>query len=201
MNVNISDLPTLDVQDFNSEEDLLLIQKPRVGGVGDPATFSLTRDMAQDVIKIRPSSIKFLPKEQFIHKFHYSQGDRNGTHDENLFRSNDLATYGVPASANHILLSVVDSTTVGGTTGRTCHMRFFYGAYPQAAQVHPGKYQDFVRFYTSKSSKDKGAPIMHTDQFWLPIFENGGDNGAKKLIFHKSNLVNVDLDFYIIAYS
>jgi len=202
MNINIQDLPTLNAEDFDSSQDLFLLQKPQVGGVGVPSVFGLTRDLASNQVSIRPSSIRFLPKEQHIDRFFYSTGDRNkSTNEEKNFRSKDLKSYGIPSSANHILLSVVDSTTVGGGAGRICFIRFFYGKYPQAAQVPPGQFQDFVRFYTSAGSKDGGAPIMHTDQFWLPIFENDGDNGVKKLIYHKSNLVNVDLDFYIIAYS
>ncbi len=202
MNINIQDLPILNTEDFDSSQDLFLLQKPQVGGVGEPSVFGLTRDLASNQVSIRPSSIRFLPKEQHIDRFFYSTGDRNKpSHEQNTFRSKDLKSYGIPASANHILLSVVDSTTVGGDEGRVFTIRFFYGKYPQAAQVNPGKYQDFIRFYTSKHKKDGSQPIMHTDQFWLPIFENDGDDGVKKLIYHKSNLVNVDLDFYIIAYS
>lgn len=202
MNISIQDLPILNTEDFDSSQDLFLLQKPQVGGVGEPSVFGLTRDLASNQVSIRPSSVRFLPKEQHIDRFFYSTGDRNKpSHEQKTFRSKDLKSYGVPSSANHVLLSIVDSCAVGGTTGRVFHIRFYYGKYPQAAQVAPGQYQDVVRFYTSKASKDKGAPIMHTDQFWLPIFENDGDDGAKKLIYHKANLENVDLDFYIIAYS
>lgn len=201
MNKNIETLPILNTDDFDSSQDLLLLQKTQVGGVGEPSIFSLTGDLASNQVAIRNASIRFLPQEMHIDKFFYSEGDRNKQeYAQNVFRSQNLTSYGVPSSANHVLLSVVDSTRAGGGAARTFHIRFFYGKYPEALNVNNYLFQDFVRHYTSKQSQDKGYPIMHTDQFWLPVFENTGDD-SKKLIYHKANLVNVDLDFYIIAYS
>lgn len=196
MNINIQDLPTLTTDNFDSSQDLLLLQKSQIGGVGEPSIFSLTKDLANSQVLIHSASIRFLSKEQHIDSFFYSRGDRRQEqHEKQIFTSKNLTNYGVPSTANHVLLSIVDSTTVGGDAKREVHIRFHYGKYPENYL-----FQDFVRSYKSSGHKDKGYPIMHTEQFWLPVFKNRTDD-FKTLIYQKATITHADLDFYIIAYS
>lgn len=186
----LKDLTEMSYSDFDPDNDIILMQKAFSSANQNPTAFRTNSFQIQELTSTSGASITFLPAAQEIYSLDASGKSLNGARQT----ITNLDTYGIPNSANMVLLNLVDSIQGGGTRQRALHVKFFKNSPP----TDEGRF-DYYRSYHSKYYKDgRTQPIMNTDQVWVPIVD--GANG-KEFTFIAATLVNSKLKISILAYS
>ena len=182
----LKDLPEMDYSEFDPDNDIILYQESLSLTNLNPSTFRTNSVQVDQLTSDTQGSIIFLNAPQVI--FSEDAGGKK-LHPAQRSVDNLSTVYGVPKSAKMILLHIVDDYQGGGTMNRALHIAFYQNNPPSVE----GR-QDYYRSYASSEPKDGQAPIMNTDQIWVPIAND-------KFTFQPATLENARVNISIIAYS